>query len=367
MPHAVRPRKRPAIDVLVDSEIFYGLFLDGHRLELAEWLWQMMATQQVQAWITRWCVNNIIKEFLPIEGIKGAKTLWHGIQSVAKITQTNPEIEKLASKYLQGIPFGFRNYDTAYEFASLKINGRIGAIVTLSPYKYGNFLASGIVVLSVGELYNRVCLENLTIQCIHENAQDVNLILNLHTQNLFNPNQPSSVILKKIDEIDIQKILKSNNIFKISDAYLPGVNLSGINLRGSEIRRSDLNQSDLSSSFLSYSKLLYSDFSDCFLTRSTMMHSVLWSSNFSNADFRNSNLSCADLSGSCLKNSNLSLANLQGAILNGSNLEGADLRGANLTNTEFNDANLKNTKFGQNSGIDEKKLAKYMEQGALFL
>jgi uncharacterized protein YjbI with pentapeptide repeats len=317
------------IKVLVDSNLYYEIFFgQGNTLELAGNLLKLNNSRQVIFYITEICLSKVLERLEKEEvignfSLEDKKLIKHiASVSINSTVETDTEIVRLTSQYMKaGSINGLSDLDAALELACVK-SRKIGAIISESLNKYDNVNKSGVIVLTLKELYERIHLENLY----------------------------------KLDTYSL----------KIFNADLQGLDLTDKNLRGIDIRHSNLSNSNLSNSILSYSKLHLSNISNSNLSSSILMHSILWGVSFINSNLSKSNLSCADLSGADLCNSNLKLTNFWGAILNDSNLDGADLRGADLTKAQLNNASLVGTKFGNNLGIDEIKIKSYLQKGAIF-
>jgi uncharacterized protein YjbI with pentapeptide repeats len=317
----------PKIKVLVDSELVHALFFGcDSNVQLAETLLKLIESRQVDAYVTETCISKLIERVSFLEKKSDLSDFERKVFKMFdnNIIELNQEIYYRASILMKDAYHeDLKTLEAAIELACIQSFPNIGAIVCKSLSKYKDLISSNISVLTISELYSRICLD--------------------------------------------RRLCVNNSIFKLSGAYLRGVNLVGANLRGIQMIYSDLRTSDLSHSFLSYSKLKGSNISRANLISSTLMHSILWDVNFDRSNLSKSNLSCADFSGACLIRSNLALTNLRGAIFNHANLEGADLRGTNLTGTEFNNANLRNTIFDKNPGFGENIKNNFIDRGAKFL
>lgn len=319
--------KKPKIKVLVDAELVHALFFGcGSNVQLAETLWKLVESQQVEVYVTETCILKLFDRVRFLENKHDFNEFKIKIFKMFgnNIIELNREIFCRFSILMENAYHqDSQTLEAAIELACIESLPKLGAIVCKSLAKYRNLISSNIPALTISELYCRICLE--------------------------------------------RRLYINNSIFKLSGAYLRGVNLVGANLRGIQMIYSDLRTSDLSHLILSYSRLKGSNISRANLASSTLIHSTLWDVNFDRSNLSRSNLSCADLSGACLSYSNLEFTNLRGALLNHTNLEGADLRGTNLTDTEFNNANLRNTIFDKNPGFEEAIKNNFIDRGAKFL
>ena len=111
----------------------------------------------------------------------------------------------------------------------------------------------------------------------------------------------------------------------LSEAYLPGENLSRANLFKANLREARLHDADLSGANL---------------REASLGEAHLLGANLRDANLRGADLHGAHLSRANLNGADLGMANLSGAILMDANLSGADLSGANLYKADLIKANL---------------------------
>jgi len=124
-----------------------------------------------------------------------------------------------------------------------------------------------------------------------------------------------------MDEIKLQQIINSHDLWLKDNSEGMRADLSGIDLSEADLGEADLHGADLRRANLYGANL----------SRANLGKANLYEANLSGADLRRTNLSGADLSKANLGKANLYEANLRGSDLHGADLHGANLRGADLS------------------------------------
>ena len=121
----------------------------------------------------------------------------------------------------------------------------------------------------------------------------------------------------------------------LSEAELPGANLTGANLQAAGLMQANLSGAKLDAANLSFSKL----------DRANLVGATLVGANLNGASLAMADLRQLDLTGVNLYGANFTGANLSAANLTESNLKGSKLDEANLSGAKINDASMTGAKL----------------------
>ena len=143
----------------------------------------------------------------------------------------------------------------------------------------------------------------------------------------------------------------------LSDADLPGVNLSKTNLLNADLSGANLSRADLSKADLSWANLASADLWEANLSMAKLECANLSMAQLGEANLSGADLSDAGLAEASLQSANLSMANLRKANLPGANLSKADLSGANLSKAKLWEANLSEANLAK-ARLNEADLSK---------